>query len=177
VEQLVSSSSSTIDKDCVQRASSYFNFKGQSWSDRFRCEFPVHLYQHEYLEAHRLGGFLIELRRLEPAQFNVLKGIHEGFCPDSRTSIAIVAEDSSELVGRIFLMSPAHLEGPWVREDLRGSMLLKRLVDRAEEEALEAGVTNLFAYSNSEQLADYLKRLGYEDTGMTVWSKNLCHHY
>lgn len=134
------------------------------------------MYRYQYLASCCIGGFLIQLRKLEPDQFDVLKRIHEGFCPDSKTSIAVVAERDGEPVGRVFLLAPAHIEGPWVREDLRGSILGARLMKRAEEEALGIGITKLFAYSISDQLSDYLKRLGYKDERMTVWSKELCRH-
>lgn len=111
------------------------------------------------------------IQRLKPEEFPVLRSVYDGFCPDPKTSIALLAHDDGAIVGRVFLLTPAHVEGPWVREDYRGSLLGKRLMDGAEAEAKSAGVTTMFAYATSNQLASYLGRLGYEPCSMTVWKK------
>lgn len=116
---------------------------------------------------------MTSLRKLAPEEFPILKQVHEGFQPDPKTSIAVLADENDEIVGRVFLMAPVHVEGPWVRDDKRGSTLGARLMSRAELEARECGVTKLFAYAANGQLADYLERLGYKKQPFTVWAKDI----
>lgn len=115
----------------------------------------------------------VQIHKLEAAEYPVLCQMDDGFKPDPQTSIALVAKQDGEFVGRIFLLAPVHLEGPWVRPDKRGGMVGKRLVDKAEEEARAIGVTKLFAFGSSEDLEDYLHRLGFKKQPLTVWAKEL----
>ena len=105
-------------------------------------------------------------------QYDSLAGVHEGFIPP-KGSVALVARQGDAIVGRVFLMAPVHLEGPWAREDFRNRMLGYRLMKAAAEKAKECGVKKLFAYAENEQLANYLSRLGYKQEPYTVWTKEL----
>ena len=116
------------------------------------------------------GTLVIE--ELNPAQFDVLRTVHEGFVPPDG-SAAIVARDGGEIVGRVFLMAPVHVEGPWVKEDLRGHTLGYRLMEAAAQKAKECGVSKLFAYAADATLANYLGRLGYKQEPFTVWTKEI----
>lgn len=69
------------------------------------------------------------------------------------------------------LLSPVHLEGPWVADEKRGTNLLSRLVHEAECAAKRCGLTKLFAFAVDAQIEDYLTRLGYKPNPMTVWEK------
>jgi len=113
------------------------------------------------------------IEQLSPGDYGVLATLHEGCVPDPKTSIVGVAKDGEEIVGRVFLLCPAHVEGPWVREDRRGGFVGKRLMDWAEAEAKSAGCQHLFAYGDSDDLEGYLQRLGYEKQKLTVWKKVL----
>lgn len=115
----------------------------------------------------------ISIEKLDPEDFKELANIGDGFTPNPETSVAIVARSGGKIIGRIFLLAPVHVEGPLVLDEYRGSTLLKRLVDRAESEAKDAGVTTLFAYGASEKLEEYLDRLGYTKRNLTVWSKEI----
>ena len=115
----------------------------------------------------------MELVRLKPEEYPQLASVHEGFQPDPRNSIAIVAREDKHIIGRVFIVAPAHVEGPWVTESKRGSLLGKCLMARAESEAKKAGITKLFAYGASAELEDYLVRLGYRQEPLTVWSKDI----
>jgi len=116
---------------------------------------------------------MTRIEKLTPEAYGLLKTVHEGFCPDPRTSIALVAKDGEEIVGRVFLVAPVHAEGPWVRDDRRGGMIGKWLMDWAEQEAKMAGCKHLFAYGDNEELEGYLVRLGYEKQNLTVYKKAL----
>lgn len=116
---------------------------------------------------------MIQVRALKPEEFPRLAGISDGFVPDPKHSIAIIGENDGEIAGRIFLLSPVHLEGPWLREDHRNKALGAQLVRRAEDEARRCGVTKLFAYAANGEIEDYLHRLGYKLVPMTVWEKDI----
>lgn len=118
---------------------------------------------------------MIDIERLPNNEFAALKGIDDGFSPNPEISIAIVARADSEIVGRVFLVSPVHIEGPWIREDFRCGTLAKRLFNRVEAEARACGVKRLLAYG-ATHTEDYLSRLGFKRLLLTVWSKELpCH--
>jgi N-acetylglutamate synthase-like GNAT family acetyltransferase len=110
---------------------------------------------------------------LRPEEYPQLKSIHEGFCPDAATSVALVAKQDGEIVGRIFLLAPTHVEGPWIREDLRGGLILNQLVATAEREAKSRGISKVFAYAADDKLAGYIARLGYQKEPYTVWTKEI----
>lgn len=116
---------------------------------------------------------MVTLYTLSAEEFPVLASISDGVVPDPKSSRAILANDENGIAGRVFLMSPTHVEGPWVRGDLRGSTLLARLMFRAEQEAKDCGISKLFVYAANEELADYAKRLGYQKEPYTVWTKEL----
>lgn len=115
----------------------------------------------------------MELTKLKAEEYPQLASVNDGYTPDPKISIAIVAREGKEIQGRVFIVCPAHIEGPWVTESKRGSLLGKCLMARAEAEAKKGGVTKLFAYGASEQLEDYLSRLGYERQPLSVWAKEL----
>ena len=113
------------------------------------------------------------VERLAADDYPALKNVSDGFVPDPANSIAIVAKDSGEIVGRIFIVAPAHIEGPWIAPAKRGGMLLVHLISRAEREARKAGIKKLMAYGTSPQTEDYLKRLGFGQLPLTVWAKDI----
>lgn len=94
--------------------------------------------------------------------------------PDPRRSVVVVARSSVGIVGRCFLMSPAHVEGIWVHRVWRNGQMMKRLVTAIEEEAQKEGIKKLMAYAHGDEMADYINRLGYVKMPLTVWSKDIC---
>jgi len=108
-----------------------------------------------------------------PDEFPELAKVHDGFMPDPKQSVALIAIDAGKYVGRIFLVSPAHVEGPWVDEEYRGRGLFQKLVARAEEEAKKAGIHSLFAYGADDYMESLIRRLGYTKQRLTVWKKEL----
>ena len=105
-------------------------------------------------------------------QFDVLGEAPDGAVPDSAHTIAVAAFDAGELVGRMFLVCLPHLEAPWIREDKRGGLLAKRMEELLFKEATHRGIERTFAFAVIDEIADYLKRLGYQKTDITVWEKN-----
>lgn len=98
----------------------------------------------------------------------------DGYIPDPERSIAVVARNESGIIGRIFIVAPAHVEGVFIQQHWRGGPLLKQLVQAAELEAKCEGIGQLMVYAKDEQMASYIERLGYRKTPYTVWEKKLC---
>lgn len=116
----------------------------------------------------------VEICRLAPGEWMQLNKIGDGYTPDPARSVAIVAVgDSGDIIGRIFLVAPVHLEGLFIDQTFRNKTLLYQLVNRAEEEAKELGLKRLLAFGATPEMSDYIERLGYTYTPMTVWFKDL----
>lgn len=116
---------------------------------------------------------MADLARLAPEEFPTLKTVADGYMPDPRKSIVVLAKDGSEAIGRIMLLAPAHIEGTWVADRARKGLVLRQLVGAIELEAAAEGIKELFAYSPNEQVGDYLERLGYVKMPLTIYAKEL----
>ena len=112
------------------------------------------------------------VERLAPKDFEVLATVEEGFMPLCDKSIVVVAKSGDEIVGRLMLLSPAHVEGAWIDERFRGGTLLKRMMEEMEVQAKREGLGKLMAYGNAIN-EDYLSRLGFTQRPLTVWEKRL----
>ena len=115
------------------------------------------------------------VRTLDPGEFPKLADIEEGFVPNPARTIAIVAEDNGEIVGRMLLMDMVHLEGSWVRPDHRNGSVGYRMFQRVLAEAKRIGITGLMAYTDKTDLdvTNYMERLGFEKQPFWVWSKDI----
>lgn len=116
---------------------------------------------------------MIQVRELEKSEYGKLAHVAEGYIPPADYSIVMVAEDEGEIVGRIFLISPVHIEGPWIRNDKRCGLILTRLIEAAERQGRKVGVKTIFAYAVSEEIEGGLVRLGFAKRELTVWSKEI----
>ena len=119
----------------------------------------------------------LKFRRLNADEYKqILPFIHDGFCPDPRSSTVLIAEKGGQVIGRIFLLAPVHLEGPWVREPERtrtlGHGISLVLVKAAEKEAKSFGISKLFAYG-TEETEPALQKLGFSRSPMSVWEKEI----
>lgn len=115
----------------------------------------------------------IVIEKLPAEGFGILAHIDDGFTPDPRYSIALIAKGGDEVIGRVFLVAPVHVEGPWVSPLWRGSPVGKRLLDEVERQAKELKVSKVIAYARDEQIENYLSRLGYKRMPLTVWEKEI----
>lgn len=115
---------------------------------------------------------MIPVERLPDEEFPLLKNIEEGFVPP-KDSIVLVAKVGDEIVARMFLLGVAHVEGTWIKPEVRSGILLKRLMNRMEEEARKIGITTLLAYSESDEVDSYLERLHFSRSPLHIWKKEV----
>jgi len=115
----------------------------------------------------------MKIERLPEDQYDSLLEIEEGYCPDPNSSIVVVAKDDGEIVGRMFLLSLAHIEGTWINKQHRNGTIAFRMIKLMEQEAKKIGINTLFAYSKSDDVSGYMERLGYKKTDMVVFEKEI----
>ncbi len=114
------------------------------------------------------------IRRLRLDEWGRLKEFPDDIVPDSDKAIAIVSEgNSGKLDGRVFIVSPVHLEALYIDPTRRSTALLSRLVERAEKEAKAIGLSKLYAYGDGPVMESYISRLKYERERWSVWRKDL----
>lgn len=116
----------------------------------------------------------IEIQRLHPSEFDLLKQVDDGYTPSPDHSIAIVGRSGERIVSRLFAMAPVHVEGIFIEPVYRGGDLFKRMMDAAEVEARAEGLKKLFAYSVQPEIGHYIeRRCGYTKMPWTIYSKEL----
>lgn len=97
------------------------------------------------------------------------------FPPDTAVWIAVdQSKDGVDaVVGRIAIMPVLCIEGTNVNEDYRGTSLAVRLVKTAEQAMKDTLHTHAVAFSASAEVEDYLKRFGYVEMPIKLFSKEL----
>lgn len=85
------------------------------------------------------------------------------------------AFDDKGLAARTSIVMFPHLEGTWVREDLRNGSLGIRLIRMVESGVVETGRTHLWAFTEDSNgvLAGYMERMGYKQQPLKVWVKEV----
>jgi hypothetical protein len=117
---------------------------------------------------------LIEIARLNPSGFDELKQVDDGFVPNPDHSIVVVARNEQRIIGRLFAMSPSHVEGVYIEERYRGGSLFKELMEAMEVELRAEKISKVLAYAVRPEIANYLeRRCGYSKLSWTVMSKDL----
>jgi len=116
---------------------------------------------------------VLDIRRLEPSEYDELAKVEEGYKPDPDHSLVVVAKELGEIVARTMLIRPWHIEGTWVHERLRGGTTGYRLLRQLECEAKKAGLARLFSYAAEASIENYLERLGFQKSPLTVWTKDI----
>jgi hypothetical protein len=117
---------------------------------------------------------MINIRRLHASEFDLLRSVDDGFTPDPDSSIAMVAQNGSRIIGRIFLVAPSHAEGIYISEEYRGGSLFKQMMEALEIEARSEGILKMFAYAVRPEIEHYVvRRCGYERLPWAVLSKEL----
>src|ERR1700722_20097193 len=115
----------------------------------------------------------LTLRRLKPVEYEKLLSVHDGFTPDPHRSVAIVAENGHHIMGRVFLMAPAHVEGIFVEPAWQGKGVMRQLVDAIELEARAEGISKVLAYAKDSDMAGRIEAMGYKKLLWSVWEKGL----
>lgn len=116
---------------------------------------------------------MIVVERLNPSEWDLLKIGGEGFFPDPEHSVAVVARNNSQIIGRSFLVPLVHVEGTHIETPWRNGSVLKQLLDGIEVEARAEGLKKLFAYSKTLMVDSYLERLKYKHEAMKIFGKEL----
>lgn len=117
---------------------------------------------------------MIEIKRLEANEYEALRTIDDGYCPEPSKSIALIASNEHMPIGRLFVVAPAHVEGIYIAHAWRGGSVFKDLMDAAEIEARSEGITKLLAYAIKPEIGHYIeRRCGYQQLPWTVWQKDL----
>jgi N-acetylglutamate synthase-like GNAT family acetyltransferase len=116
----------------------------------------------------------MKIQKLRTNAYDVLDTVAGGEKPNPTNSVVMVATDEKgEVIGRIFLLTPAHIEGVWVKEQYRNQGIFTEMVGKMEQEAKTYGITTLFAYGVNEYMDRQIERLGYKKQPFTVWTKEI----
>lgn len=111
-----------------------------------------------------------------PPELNYLVSLPEDPVPVLPPEFAFVAAfDSHGLAGRMGMVPLPHIEGTWVRPDLRGSRTGIKLLREIEKIVSDSGRTHVwaFAYDEQPEIRSYYERMGYVKMPLTVWVKDL----
>lgn len=87
-------------------------------------------------------------------------------------------DDDKNIVARMGLIQLPHIEGTWIREDHRNSLLATRMIAKIENLLIENNRTAAFAFIKNENTDDvkiqkYMERLGYIELPLKVYIKAL----
>lgn len=116
----------------------------------------------------------IEIQRLHPSEFDLLKSYSDGFCPDPEHSIAMVLRNDSRIIGRLFAVAPIHVEGVHIDPPWRGGSLFKDMMSAMEIELRAENVKKVFAYAVKPEIGHYIeKRCGYKPLEWKVYERVL----
>ena len=116
---------------------------------------------------------MITVERLPDEQFDSLMQVEEGYVPDPKASIVVVARFDGQIIGRMMLIGVKHVEGAWINDQFRSGVVLERMTQELEKHAREAGIKTVFAYSETHEMDGYITRLGYERSPLRVYRKDL----
>lgn len=116
---------------------------------------------------------MITIERLPAEEYDTLMSIEEGYVPDPKASIAVVAKDDGQIIGRMMLIAVAHVEAAWINHRFRCGSILERMTKEIETQARAVGIKTVFAYSETHEMDDYIQRLGYDRSPLRVFRKEL----
>jgi hypothetical protein len=117
---------------------------------------------------------MIVVERLNPSEWDLLKSVDDGFTPNVDHSIAVVARNESQIIGRLFAVAPIHVEGVFVEPRYRGGTLFKDMMSAMELELKAEKVNKVFAYSVRPEIGHYIEqRCGYSPLAWKIYSKEL----
>ena len=87
----------------------------------------------------------------------------------------LAAFDEKGLAGRTTIVPLPHIEGTWVREDLRKGRVGYNLIKEIEKSIFNADRTHAWAFveETNEEITSYMQRRGYIRQPVTVWMKDL----
>lgn len=116
---------------------------------------------------------MITVERLPAEEFDSLLSIEEGYVPDPKASVVVVAKFNEEIIGRMMLIGVKHVEGAWINKRFRSGSILERMTKEIEDQARAVGIRTVFVYSETGEMDAYIERLGYERSPLRVFRKEL----
>jgi Predicted acetyltransferase len=83
--------------------------------------------------------------------------------------------ENGQLIARSSIMSVPMIEGTWIKPEHRNGTLAVRIIKEVERHYLENGEEAAMAFAPADQpeVAEYLKRLGYEEKPLRFFIKPL----
>jgi hypothetical protein len=118
-------------------------------------------------------GFLDREEAILIENAKLPKEIRVAWPPDSVVLYAL--DDKNEIVARMGVVEPPHIEGTWIREDNRNAFMAKRMISQMEKFLLSNEKQGAFAFveNSNTEVQDYMKRLGYSELPLKVYFKFL----
>ena len=116
----------------------------------------------------------MEIRLISPQEWKDLAPIFSsegGRLPDPATSTAAVAYDEHGLAGFWTLQQCWHAGPLWVRPDLRGTGLWRKLHGVFDAIFQRHVGTGYYSFSGEAKVEHMFRELGYKDLGYKVWAK------
>lgn len=93
------------------------------------------------------------------------------------TFVLFARDGTGKIVGRITTMNLPVVEGTWTAEEYRGSTLAYRLLKQMEETMSKPPISKpsslAMAADATPEIADYLRRVGYEQVPVKLFVKGL----
>jgi len=95
--------------------------------------------------------------------------------PNDATVIYAIDTNSNEIIGRLALMNVLHIEGAWIKEDRRNSIVLPRLFEEIESILKQDERTSALSFvnENDKKLIEQMPKRNYVKLPYNVFLKNL----
>ena len=89
-------------------------------------------------------------------------------------SVVIFAKDGDEIAGQIMVVVQPHIEGLEIEPKFRNKMLLKQLIERAEQVIIDLKRDYAISFISDANSMEYALRLGYKPlTEFYVFTKKI----
>ena len=112
-------------------------------------------------------------RVLPPEEYERLRATFDTPLPDHAYSRIVVAEEGNEIVGHLFLVGLAHVDGAAIKPDRRGGDIFQKMLDKVEETARDHDLKTLMVCSPSAGLDRHFREAHYQLEPWTVWTKEI----
>ena len=105
------------------------------------------------------------VRQLLDIEYIRLREVGQGYVPKPEGSVVVIAEDDKGICVRLMLLPILHLDGIWIREDLRNNPVGGRAALKVEKEMTrileEADIKCVQVDVYRDDMEKFLGKLGY----------------